>query len=115
MTALETAAPGAGPLGAGALDPGLAARVAGGGTFDASVCMNCGVCTAVCPMGIPALPRRIMHDAVLGRQEQVLDQVEAIFSCLLCRMCEANCPAGVRITENIRALRRYVDHQVFGL
>ena len=27
--------------------------------FDASACMHCGVCTAVCPVGFDLLPRRI--------------------------------------------------------
>jgi len=32
---------------------------------------------------------------------------ETVFSCLLCKLCEVNCPAGVHITENVRALRHY--------
>jgi len=25
-------------------------------SFNASACMNCGVCTAICPMGLDLLP-----------------------------------------------------------
>lgn len=83
--------------------------------FNASACMNCGVCTATCPMGLEVLPRRLFHEVLLGRRDKVVGQTEAIFSCLLCGMCEQSCPASVPITENIRSLRHYINRTVFGL
>ena len=65
-----------------------------GGEFDARLCINCGTCTALCPLGLELLPRRLFRYALLGDREAVLGNEETIFSCLLCRMCEANCPAG---------------------
>jgi heterodisulfide reductase subunit C len=97
------------------VDPGLTAAVSAGAPFDADVCMNCGVCTAVCPLGSAVLPRRVCRDAVLGLRDAVVEYTEEIYSCLLCRMCESNCPAGVHITANIRALRHYLNHSEFGL
>jgi heterodisulfide reductase subunit C len=97
------------------LNPELLADVAAVGDFDATACMNCGVCTAVCPMGLSALPRRVFHDVVIGREDEVLAQEEAVYSCLLCRLCEVSCPAGVHITQNVRTLRRYLNHRVHGL
>jgi heterodisulfide reductase subunit C len=35
----------------------LALAVKCSDTFNADACMHCGVCTAVCPMGIEMLPR----------------------------------------------------------
>jgi heterodisulfide reductase subunit C2 len=96
-------------------DPELAAAIAVGTGYDASVCMNCGVCTAVCPLGLEALPRKVFHYASLGLREKVLEQTEAVYSCLLCRMCESSCPAGVHITANVRALRHYLNHTELGL
>jgi heterodisulfide reductase subunit C len=93
----------------------LLAEVAACGEFDATACMNCGVCTASCPMGLAVLPRRLFHDTVLGLEEQVLAEQESIFSCLLCRRCEVACPAGVHITQNVLTLRRYVNRHVFGI
>lgn len=81
--------------------------------FNASACMNCGVCSAVCPMGIELLPRKLFRYVLLGFKDKVLENKEAIYSCLLCGMCEANCPAGVRIAENVRSLRYYVNKKVF--
>ncbi len=78
------------------------------GEFDAVNCMNCGVCTATCPLGINVLPRQVMRHAVLGLREHVRAEREAVLSCLLCRACEENCPAGVHIAENVRLLRRWL-------
>jgi heterodisulfide reductase subunit C len=78
------------------------------GEFDAEACMNCGVCTAACPLGIDLLPRRLFRYFLLGLDERVHAEQEAIFSCLLCRACEQSCPAAVHITENVRLLRRFL-------
>lgn len=97
------------------LDPALVEQVARGEEFDAQACMNCGVCTAVCPMGIECLPRRLFRYVLLGMRNELLGELESIYSCLLCKMCEANCPAGVRIAENVRVLRGFITREVFGL
>ena len=94
---------------------GFADRVREAGAFDAEACMNCGVCTAICPLGVDLLPRRLFRYVLLGMEERVLAETESVYSCLLCRACEESCPAGVHITENVRTLRHYVNHQVFGL
>lgn len=83
--------------------------------FDARLCLNCGTCTALCPLGVELLPRRLFRYALLGNREAVLGQREAIFSCLLCRLCEANCPAGIHIAENVRALRVVLNRETNGL
>jgi len=97
------------------VDPEFLTRLRLGGDFDARLCMNCGTCTALCPLGLELMPRRLFRYALLGDREEVLGHTEMIFSCLLCRMCEANCPAGVHIAENVRALRTYVNREVHGL
>jgi heterodisulfide reductase subunit C len=79
--------------------------------FNASACLNCGVCTAVCPLGYEILPRRLFRLVLLGLEERLQEHVPQIYSCLLCRMCEANCPAGVHIAENVRALRTIVGRR----
>ncbi len=93
----------------------LAEAVGRLGPFDAAACMNCGVCTAVCPMGIAWLPRRLQRAVVLGLEQEVVAATEPVYACLLCRLCEVSCPAGVHITENVRTLRRYLNRRVFGL
>jgi heterodisulfide reductase subunit C len=83
--------------------------------FDAAACMNCGVCTALCPMETTPLPRVIFRQVMLGLKAEVLNNTEAVYSCLLCKMCEANCPAGVPIAENMRLIRKYINTAVYGL
>jgi heterodisulfide reductase subunit C len=95
------------------VNPALAAKMAERTKFDAGPCMNCGTCTATCPVGLDALPRRLFRYVVLGMEHKVRESEEAIFSCLLCRMCEASCPAGVPIAENVRSLRAYLMREAY--
>jgi heterodisulfide reductase subunit C len=94
--------------------PDLAERVRAAGSFDAEACMNCGVCTATCPLGLEVLPRRLFRYVLLGLEERVLEESETVWSCLLCRLCEERCPAGVHITENVRTLRRHLNRSALG-
>jgi len=84
-------------------------------SFNATACMNCGVCTAICPLGFELLPRQLFRYVVIGVEDKILENQETIFSCLMCKMCEQNCPAGVKIAENIRTLRVYINRKVFRL
>ncbi|MEZ5126099.1 MAG: 4Fe-4S dicluster domain-containing protein [Thermoleophilia bacterium] len=96
-------------------NPGLARTLQETHAFDADACMNCGVCSAICPMGVDVQPRRLFRHVLLGMDDRVRDDVESIFSCLLCKMCEENCPSGVHIAENVRTLRHHLNRTVFGL
>ncbi len=86
-----------------------------GSEFNATACINCGTCTAICPMEINLLPRQLFRYVIIGAEEKVLENTENIYSCLLCHMCEENCPAGVHIAENVRSLRTYINREVYGL
>jgi heterodisulfide reductase subunit C len=97
------------------VDAAFREQLVGRGGFDATACINCGSCSALCPLGIGLVPRRLFRYVLLGAREKVLENTEAIYSCLLCRMCEENCPAGVPISENVRALRTYVGRELHGL
>jgi heterodisulfide reductase subunit C2 len=97
------------------VDPEFARALCDGGDFNATACMNCGTCTGLCPHGLDILPRELFRYVVLGLKDKVLANTETIYSCLLCRMCEANCPGDVRITENVRSLRHYINRNVFKL
>jgi heterodisulfide reductase subunit C len=91
------------------LNPELAQQIWPAGELNAGACMNCGVCSAVCPMGIELLPRKLFRYVLLGMEERLLQERETVYSCLLCKLCEVNCPAEVHIAENVRALRHYIN------
>ena len=93
----------------------LAAKVKKSEGFNAEACYHCGTCTALCPLGYEILPRKLFREVMLGLENKVWESIPAIYSCLLCRMCEENCPAGVHIAENIRFLRHYINDEKFNL
>ena len=97
------------------VNPDFIKKVATSEEFNATACMNCGICTAVCPMDIELLPRKLFRYALLGLEDKVLENTNVIYQCLLCKMCEENCTADVHIAENIRFLRSYISKEVFKL
>ncbi|AUX09482.1 Fe-S oxidoreductase [Halalkaliarchaeum desulfuricum] len=71
----------------------------------ASVCYQCGTCTASCPYDAidekPISVRGLMRQSQLG-----VDGVgEELYRCLTCKECEASCPRGVDIMDAIGGLR----------
>ncbi|MCU0727330.1 MAG: 4Fe-4S dicluster domain-containing protein [Planctomycetes bacterium] len=80
-------------------------------------CINCGTCTAVCPLPKEnvMLPRHILRLMHLGQREELIARADAIFSCLLCRLCEETCPAGVSIPECVRYLRGFMNRHLHHL
>ncbi len=83
--------------------------------FNAEACYHCGTCTALCPLGYKIVPRKLFREVMLGLEDKVKESIPDIYSCLLCRMCEEYCPAGVHIAENMRYLRKHINEEVFGL
>ena len=53
------------------VSPALAAEVKGLDGFNASACLNCGVCTALCPLGYEILPRKMFRLVLLGLEERL--------------------------------------------
>jgi heterodisulfide reductase subunit C len=96
-------------------DPAFRDTILGRKGFDATACINCGSCTALCPLGVGLMPRQLFRYVLLGARDKVLENSESIYSCLLCRMCEENCPGDVHISENVRALRTYIGREVYHL
>ena len=80
-------------------------------------CINCGTCTAVCPLPKEdvLLPRQLLRLLHLGLRDEILARSESIYSCLLCRLCEETCPAGVSIPECVRFLRGHLNRTVYHL
>jgi len=67
-------------------------------------CFNCGLCKANCPVY-----KVILKETVSPRGKSILlkkDVLDKIFYlCTLCKACERECPAQVRLSEVIREAR----------
>jgi Fe-S oxidoreductase len=72
-------------------------------------CMQCGVCTGVCPVGEIAdySPRQIIRNVALDRASNVSVD-EASWSCATCNSCVEHCPRGIGILDLLKSVRGHV-------
>ena len=78
------------------------------GETKAFYCVECGKCTASCPISRfleDYSPRANVERAVFGLSKEVLSDAN-IWRCLTCGLCEARCPAGVDYVRFIREMRQ---------
>ena len=87
------------------LVPGRVLGVADGAL--PSFCMQCGTCSAVCPMieYMDHSPRVLNAMLMAGRYDDVL-RSRAIWVCTSCYACTVECPKQLPVTESIYALKR---------
>ena len=73
-------------------------------------CMNCGVCTAICPAAefYPYDPRQICDTVQRGNEGEIehLLRNDTIWMCGQCMSCKTRCPRGNVPGELISVLRR---------
>jgi len=70
-------------------------------------CIQCGECSAICPMSIymDITPRRIIAMIREGFKDEALSSF-TIWLCSSCYACTAHCPEQIRITDIMYALKR---------
>ncbi|MGC9194248.1 MAG: (Fe-S)-binding protein [Syntrophobacteraceae bacterium] len=73
-------------------------------------CMQCGLCTNLCPWrlvpGQTSEEFNIRHMQRLGQMGiEGFEDENILFACSTCGMCQNNCPRGVKIIDNVRAMR----------
>ena len=73
-------------------------------------CMQCGLCTNLCPWrlvpGETSEHFNIRHMQRLGQMGmEGFEDEKSLFACSTCGMCQSNCPRGVKIIDNVRAMR----------
>ncbi len=75
-----------------------------------SLCFQCGMCSAGCPVaeytGNPVNMRKLIRSAQTGT-----DYSDELWGCATCRLCENTCPRGVDITDVTLALRSLAFHE----
>jgi Fe-S oxidoreductase len=73
----------------------------------AFLCLECGKCTAVCPISRynnSYSPRRLVAEGLFyGGGELYTDRL--LWSCLTCQLCSQRCPVDVRYSEYMRDIR----------
>lgn len=80
-------------------------RIPGGARLDQ--CIQCGTCTAACPVSyaMDLTPRQVIGMFRAGGMEELLES-RTIWVCASCYQCTTRCPADIQITDLIYALRR---------
>jgi Fe-S oxidoreductase/predicted membrane channel-forming protein YqfA (hemolysin III family) len=94
------------------VDCELYQEVAQLGARDMDICMQCGTCSASCPLssGMNAFPRKIYRYLQLGLKDKLL-QSPVPWLCYYCGECNTDCPRGAEPAETMMATRRWLTAQ----
>ena len=82
------------------------------GAKDMEACMQCGNCSASCPLskGDNPFPRKIYRYLQLGLRDRLLASSEP-WLCYYCGECNTDCPRGAEPAETMMAVRRWLTTQ----
>lgn len=72
-------------------------------------CMQCGLCSGLCPwgsVGSEFRTRKLMRMGQLGVEGFESDDI--LFACTTCKLCMDNCPRQVKIIDVVRAMRAMI-------
>jgi heterodisulfide reductase subunit C len=74
---------------------------------NVQACMQCGTCTGSCPnsFAMDLTPRHLWRLAQLGEVEEIFNS-KTFYLCSACYYCTLRCPRGLKLTENMSALKR---------
>ncbi len=79
------------------------------GVADATVCFNCGNCTAICELSSETnpFPRKVIRYLQLGLVDKLLQSPEP-WMCYYCGDCSQTCPRQANPGEVMMGIRRYL-------
>ena len=82
------------------------------GARDMDICMQCGICSASCPLseGSNSFPRKIYRYLQLGLRDKLLES-PVPWLCYYCGECNLDCPRGAEPAETMMAARRWLTTQ----
>jgi heterodisulfide reductase subunit C len=90
------------------LDPTFADEIAAlAGAETLRDCIQCGTCSAVCPLSayMDFTPRRLIAMTRAGFKDEVLRSL-SIWVCASCYACTVECPKQIPVTDVMHALKR---------
>ncbi|HET7842026.1 MAG TPA: 4Fe-4S dicluster domain-containing protein [Terriglobia bacterium] len=75
-------------------------------------CLQCGTCGSACPLSVymDHTPRRLIGMLREGFRQEVVESF-AIWLCASCYECTVRCPAGIKVTDVMYALKRTAIHE----
>jgi Fe-S oxidoreductase len=82
------------------------------GARDMEICMQCGNCSASCPLstGEDTFPRTVYRYLQLGLRDKLLSS-PVPWLCYYCGECNKDCPRGAEPAETMMAARRWLTTQ----
>ena len=94
------------------VDPELYKEVEKFGARDMEICMQCGICSASCPLseGMNSFPRKIYRYLQLGLKDKLLSS-PVPWLCYYCGECNKDCPREAEPAETMMATRRWLTTQ----
>jgi heterodisulfide reductase subunit C len=98
------------------LDPGFLAEIKKtSGCDEIDECIQCGTCSSSCPMSVymDYPPRKIIAMVKSGFKDEALGSF-TIWLCPSCYTCQVRCPAKIKITDVMYALKRLaIENKVY--
>jgi len=79
----------------------------------AFLCLECGKCTAVCPISgydSEFSPRKMLADGIFYQAENLITD-NRLWSCLTCMLCSERCPVDVKYSDYMRDVREIAFRQ----
>ena len=79
----------------------------------AFLCLECGKCTAVCPISLfnnNYSPRRLLAEGIFYEAKDLITD-NLLWSCLTCQLCSQRCPVDVKFSEYMRDVRAEAHKQ----
>jgi heterodisulfide reductase subunit C len=90
------------------LDPGFLEDIKrASGCAELDGCIQCGTCSSSCPMSVymDFPPRKVIAMVKNGLKDEAL-RTTTIWLCPSCYTCQVRCPAKIKITDVMYALKR---------
>ncbi len=98
------------------LDPGFLEDIKrASGCEEIDGCIQCGTCSSSCPMSVymDLPPRKVISLVKNGFKDEALRSL-TIWLCPSCYTCQVRCPAKIKITDVMYALkRRAIEDKVY--
>ncbi|MCL5097353.1 MAG: 4Fe-4S ferredoxin [Candidatus Omnitrophica bacterium] len=94
------------------VEPDLLPALKAYGAAGAEQCLNCGNCTAICPLSTTGnpFPRDCIRLAQVGLRDRLRSSLDP-WLCYYCGECSSTCPRGAEPGETMMAVRRWLTAQ----